>query len=100
MRRDNNENQFELQANSRGKAEDRRPKTETRIHSRIKPCSDFGFRPSFGLRVSAFGFQAQRLSPPPKNVTPYLRHFRRPRRPRSACRLLTLPRGGATKSST
>src|ERR1035437_643120 len=48
----------------RPKAE-RNPKSEGRIHShpsgvavhRLKPFSDFGFRPSFGSRVSAFGFK-------------------------------------------
>src|ERR1039458_6793010 len=41
------------------------PKTEGRVQShysgaqahRIKPYSDLGFRPSFGLRISVFGFQ-------------------------------------------
>jgi hypothetical protein len=30
---------------------------------RLKPFSDFGFRPSFGVRVSVFGFQGCRHSP-------------------------------------
>ena len=48
----------------RPKAE-RNPKSEARIHShpsgvavqRLKPFSDFGFRPYFGSGVSAFGFE-------------------------------------------
>jgi len=51
----------------RPKAE-RNPKAEVRIDShpggaaasRLRPFSEFGFRPSFGLRPSAFGFQGCR----------------------------------------
>jgi hypothetical protein len=51
----------------RPKAE-RNPQTEVRIDShpggadanRIRPCSEFGFRPAFGFRPSVFGFQGGR----------------------------------------
>ena len=59
-----------VQASPRPKPEDRRPKEgrnpNCRIRShrrgatahRIQPFSDFGIRPSFGLRSSGFGFQS------------------------------------------
>jgi hypothetical protein len=50
---------------SRKPKAERNPKAETRTQrascgrasNLVKPCSDFGFRPCFGLRVSGFGFQ-------------------------------------------
>ena len=50
------------------KPETRRPKAEVRIDShpggaaanRIRPFSEFGFRPAFGFRPSVFGFQGGR----------------------------------------
>ena len=63
-------------------SEDRRPKEirdpKSRIHShasgavahRVAPFSDFGFRPSFGFRVSAFGSQVCRPCSPFKRPDP------------------------------
>ena len=63
-------------------SEDRRPKEirdpKSRIHShasgavahRVAPFSDFGFRPSFGFRVSAFGSQLCRPCSPFKRPDP------------------------------